>query len=191
MSSPKRLALDNSALVNLLACGLTAEAIALSDYILVIEERVEAEFLRYSGKRKEELRIFAESGPVHLERMGSAAQDDFVELVAAGPTDDLGDGEAGTIAHAFQTDCDVAIDDQKARNVCNRRFPRLRLIFTVELFLRPTFRAAHTPSLASEALFAALEKGRMRVPAHLVDAVAAVIGSDRVKQCESIPRHRR
>lgn len=191
MASSQRLALDNSALVNLLACGLTAEAIALSEYALVVEERVQAEFLRYSSKRSEELRVFAASGLVLLERMGPAAQEDFLELVGAGPADDLGDGEAGTIAHANHSACDVAVDDQKARNVCARRFPKIQLTFTVELFLRPAFRGAHPSGLVSEALFAALDKGRMRVPAAFVEQVAVVIGADRVRECQSIPRHRR
>lgn len=121
---------------------------------------------------------------VALDAEGAAL---FVSLVGAESPDDLGDGEAATLAFASRNQLCAAIDERKARRVAGERFPELTLVSTVDLFRTPSVIEALGADLAN-AVHGALVSARMRVAALDAPWIIESIGLDRARECTALRR---
>ena len=141
MQSPSKLSrsiapvfLDTSVLINLLAADCVEEmAIALARP-LQIAEQVSKELIRDprdGGDGSATLKRLVLGGALGVVALDAAQGEQFVALVGAAPPDDLGDGEAATLACGC-SGC-VAIDERKARRIALRDFPNLTLYSTLDL----------------------------------------------------------
>ncbi|MCP9630185.1 type II toxin-antitoxin system VapC family toxin [Rhodopseudomonas palustris] len=127
------------------------------------------------------------AGLVDVVELPQKAEETFLGLVAGGVSQTLDDGEAATLALALQTEAVAIIDERKAVNLAQERFPNLRVLSTTELLLSEAMQAAFPPLQIQDLLFRALKDARMRVPEPLLDAVCKCIGPDRAAECLSLP----
>ena len=83
------------------------------------------------------------------------------------------------------------IDERKANRICAHRFADLVTGSTVDLLAQDDVQAALGRDRLASAVFNALYYGRMRVLPHHLDWAVNLIGPERAKQCESLPRSAR
>ena len=120
-------------------------------------------------------------------RLGNTGLSDFARLVNGLAAETLDDGEAATIACAVETGGIAVIDERKAIRICAERFPNLALGCTVDLLAQRDVQAALGHGLA-DAVFNALERGRMHVPDQYGRWVVELIGVERAARCRSLPK---
>jgi predicted nucleic acid-binding protein len=130
------------------------------------------------------------SGRVRIVPLGDTGTRHFFNLVSGPAAQTLDDGEAATIALALETEPPAVplIDERKANRICANRFADLVTGSTVDLLAQDGVQAALGRDRLASAVFKALYFGRMRVLPHHLDWVVNLIGPDRAKQCESLPR---
>jgi len=112
----------------------------------------------------------------------------YEALVDGNASSTLDDGEAATIAYAIEVGGIAVIDERKARRICGERFPRLRLLSTVDLLLDDLIANAIGRNAQAESIYNALLAARMRVPEEKLSSVISVIGRDRAGKCVSLPK---
>jgi predicted nucleic acid-binding protein len=127
---------------------------------------------------------------VRIVPLGGTGTRHFFDLVSGPAAQTLDDGEAATIALALETAPPTVplIDERKANRICTHRFADLVTGSTVDLLAQDDVHAALGRDRLASAVFNALYFGRMRVLPHHLDWVVSLIGPDRAKQCESLPR---
>ena len=122
--------------------------------------------------------------PVRLGEVGVAR---FGSLVSGSAMGTVDDGEAATIACAFERKAVALIDERKAIRICADRLPDLAIGCTVDVFAQRDVQAALGRRLA-DIVFNALARGRMRVPDRYGRWVVDLIGRDRAARCRSLPK---
>jgi predicted nucleic acid-binding protein len=188
------LIVDASVVINLNASGSAAEILrAVPNPVLVVD--VVTDELRTATRSKRNdaallARLVAE-GLIAEVSIGDLRQDHFEGLVLGDNADTLDDGEAATIACAFEKGAVAVIDERKAKRICRARFTQLHVASTIDLIGLDVVASSLGPRLHAESVFKALIDGRMRVlPEHL-DWVVGLIGIERAAQCPSLPGHAR
>jgi len=111
----------------------------------------------------------------------------FESLVSGSAAETLDDGEAATIACAIERAAVALIDDRKAIRICTERFPNLTVGCTVDVLAQRHVQAALGRQLG-EAVYSALENGRMRVPDRYGPWVVDLIGKERAAGCRSLAK---
>lgn len=184
-TKPARLVLDASVLINLIATGCAVEILgALGEVALAAEEAIGEV---YRNPRPESaadappLGALLTGGWIERLNLTGMALETFVDLGG-----ELADGEAATIAHALAIDGVAVLDERKARGLCGRRYPGLRLGSSVGLLRHARVAAALGTARQAEAVFDALHYARMRVLPEHDTWVRTVLGDDRVMLCPSL-----
>ncbi|MBI3672626.1 MAG: hypothetical protein HY245_04240 [Rhizobiales bacterium] len=109
-------------------------------------------------------------------------------LVVGRGIDTLDDGEAATVADTAESGTMAILDERTANCICAVRYPQMRLGSTIDLLAHSSVETFLGAASVADAVFAALQKARMRVlPCHL-DWLITLIGQDRVQECSSLPR---
>ena len=184
---------DTSVVINLNATQYS-EAIleALPNPFLVVPEVVpELESGLQSGRNDvAALEAWIASGRVRIGQLGHAGVQRFSNLVSGPAAQTLDDGEAATIALALEMKPHAIplIDERKANRICADRFANLVTGSSVDLLAQDDVQAALGSAQLADAVFNALLVGRMRVLPHHLDWVVNLIGPERARQCESLPR---
>ena len=184
---------DTSVVINLNATQCS-EAIleALPNPFLVVSEVVpELESGLQSGRNDvAALEAWITSGRVRIEQLGYAGVQHFSNLVSGPAAQTLDDGEAATIALALEIKPHAIplIDERKANRICSDRFAHLVTGSSVDLLTQDDVQVALGNAPLADAVFNALLVGRMRVLPHHLDWVVYLIGPERARQCESLPR---
>lgn len=182
---PARLVLDASVAINLVATPYPFEILeALGEAALAPDEvigEVDRNPRPGSTPSASPLAALIATGRIERVSLTGTMVETFVDLAG-----ELGDGESATIAIAIAIGGVAVVDERKARGLCGRRFPGLRLGSSVGLLRHPRVADALGDARQAEAVFDALRFARMRVlPEH--DAwVRRVLGDDRVKLCPSL-----
>lgn len=188
------LVLDASVLINLLATGRLDSILACLGTSAVVVEEVIREVRRDPRDRREHPEIltpFIEKATLTRVSLATAEPmlEHYLDLAAGvGDQDDLGDGEAASIACAIHHRYAVALDERKARAVCSLRYPELQVYSTLDIFrtLEQSggFRAEHV----SESVFDALRFARMRVPHEHEEWVRGLLSQEQLRSCPSLRR---
>jgi predicted nucleic acid-binding protein len=182
---------DTSTIINLNATGCAADILTALPYRVVAVDVVRDELENGRAKGRSDASKFAAlvaANLIDVVVLGSDGLNHFEGLVIGAASETLDDGEAATIAYATEADAVALIDEHKAIRLCASRFPKLRLGSTVDLFAHPSVRSALGISGLADAVHRALIDARMRVMAHHVAGVVALIGSERAARCPSLPR---
>lgn len=189
MSRAAHLVLDASAWINILGTGCAEEILgALQGERLVVDlasAEVERHPLRATATSP--LEPLVRSGLVVRRSLDSTALATFVSLVGAEPPDDLGDGEAATIALAHHSNFTAVLDERKARRVALERFTGLQLMSTVGIFRSDAVTGALRDRLP-DAVYSALITARMRVLESDAAWVVDCIGLERARASPSMSR---
>ena len=149
-----------------------------------------------SGRRKgrnhmDVFQALVSLGHSQVVHLGSVGLKRFGELVSGAAATTLDDGEAATIAYAIEHRITALIDERKATRVCRERFEELSIGCTVDLLAHAKVASALGREELSEAVFNALYHGRMRVPARHREGVVDLVGTERARQCASLPQSAR
>ncbi len=182
---------DASVVINLNATGCAAAILDALPFRVAATDVVATELGadRRSGRNDAALlNELTAAGRIAIRPLDAAAAQLFGGLVAGPTAETLDDGEAASIAVAVMCDAIVAIDERKARRICARRFPGLRLLSTVELLLHDDVTRQLGRDRQSNAIFRALQTARMRVLPEDVDRIVELIGADRGRECPSLPK---
>lgn len=185
------MVIDASVVINLNATGCAVEILdafpnpfAVTD--VALEELAKGE--RSGHRDSHHLRQLVNRGVVDLESLGTSGQATFSSLVSGSAIATLDDGEAATIARAIEAREIAVIDERKARNICESRYPHLTVISTADLLIDNIVRDALGQNRQVDAIVSALQGARMRVPPSRVERVVDIIGNERALICNSLPK---
>ena len=184
---------DTRVVINLNAtkCAETILEALPNPFLVVSEVVLELESGLQTGRNDAAaLKEWRTSGRVQIVPLGDTGTRHFFNLVSGPAAQTLDDGEAATIAHALETEPPAIplIDERKANRICAHRFADLVTGSTVDLLAQDDVQAALGRDRLASAVFNALYYGRMRVLPHHLNWVVNLIGPERAKQCESLPR---
>lgn len=185
--------LDASVLINALATGRMTEVLTAVAARCLVTDQAFAEVWTNPRetprlKRPGLLEPWVASGTLSRETLGGDALMTYVDLIGADPPDDLGDGEAATIALAASLGAIAALDDTKAIGICRKRFVGVPIVTTLDLLKRVSALSALPETELHTAIFDALRFARMRVPAEHDAWVRQVVGPERLPLCTSLKR---
>ena len=190
---PAPVVLDTSVVIKLNATGCSGTILrALPNRCLVVEQvSLELQIGRRTGRGDADaLAMLIEQKLVEHTQLGDTGMHHFATLVSGSAAETLDDGEAGTIACALEQGAVALVDERKAIRICAERFPSLGIGCTVDVLAQRHVQAALGGGLA-DAVFNALDRGRMRVPDHHGQWVVDLIGRVRAAGCRSLPRRLR
>lgn len=180
---------DTSTMINLGASGCAAAVLQALPNRVVLTDTAVAELRtdRRTGRDDAKLvRSLIRDNLADVAALADFKQDHFAALVAGPAVETLDDGEATTIACALEINAGAVIDDGKAVSICARKYPRLVLASTVDLFAHSAIVAALGESTLADALYAALQTARMRVLPRHEKWVTSLIGETRARSCFSL-----
>lgn len=181
---------DTSVVINLNATGCAGAILQSLPNRCVVVENVWRELQAGSRSgRGDAAALSALVGQrlVGQAQLGDTGLSDFARLVSGRAAETLDDGEAATIACAVEMDAIAVIDERKAVRICTERYPNLTLGCTVDLLAQHNVQAVLGHGLA-DAVFNALDRGRMHVPEHYGRWVVDLIGEQRAAECRSLPK---
>ena len=120
--------------------------------------------------------------------MGELGAQNFQDLVSGPAKDTLDDGEAATMAIAFELNATPPLDERKAARICAEKFAELVVGCSIDIFAHEEIENHLGRGKLVDAAFNALKYGRMRVPPHFIHWVVNLIGQERAKECKSLPK---
>lgn len=187
------IVLDASVLINLLATGRLDSILPQVCASAVVVEEVVAEVRRNPRDRKETPAIlepfFSRAVLTRASISGSEEMlESYLDLAGADEQEDLGDGEAASIAYAVHHHYPVALDERKAIGVCRRRFPELQICSSLEILRALASSGSFPPHHVVESVFDALKFARMRVPLEHDPWVRGLLSTDQLRDCPSMRR---
>jgi predicted nucleic acid-binding protein len=183
------LVVDASVAINLLGSGSPAELLRALHRPLVMEETARDEVWRNPADgrpAREALDRLVETGLLIYARLSERAYTVFTELTGAEPPDDLGDGEAATIAHAEEVSGVVIADDGKAERIARARSTSIDVLSTLDLLSSTAVMGAIDSERLAELTTAMLQNARMRVSTRHRVWVVSLIGQERAARCRSL-----
>ena len=187
---PAPVVTDTSVVINLNATGNAAAILgALPNRCVVVEAvSLELQAGRRTGRGDADaLAVLIDQHLVERVQLGDLGMSHFESLVSGSAAETLDDGEAATIACAIERSAVALIDDRKAIRICTERFPNLTVGSTVDVLAQRHVQSALGTRLG-DAVFSALDLGRMRVPDPYGPWVVDLIGQERAARCRSLPK---
>ncbi len=184
------LVADTSTIINLIATGVANDVLTALPHRVVVADCVptELEVGRTRGRAAyDALMALAAAAVIDIVALPEAANAHFESLVVGDAVETLDDGEAATIAYAVECSATALVDERKATRISAQRFPTLRVACTVDVLIHPAVQARLGEERLREAVFGALNDGKMSVlPQHL-EWIVALIGEERAARCPSLP----
>lgn len=180
---------DTSAIINLNASGCAAAVLQALPNRVVITDTVLAELSTDKRTGRDDAKLvqsLVHAGLAAVAALADLKEDHFAALVAGPAAETLDDGEAATIACALETNAVAIIDDRKAIALCARKYPNLGVASTVDVFAHSVVVTALGHAALADAVYAALQTARMRVPPDHEKWVIGLIGAARAKSCPSL-----
>lgn len=188
--SPAVLVLDASVVVNLNATGCADEIIGTLGHSCVVTDNVlrELELGEARGySDATQLKQLRDNKLLDIVCLDPRMNGTYIQLVAGSTADTLDDGEAATLAYAVGDNAWAAIDERKALRICRERFAKVHTASTIDLLAYPTLANSLGRPVLADAIHNALVSANMRVFEHQLDWVVEMIGSNRARQCLSLP----
>ena len=152
---------DTSAVINLNASGCAAAVLQALPNRMVLTDTVLAELRtdKRTGRDDAKLiRSLIDADLVAVAALADLKKDHFSALVAGPAAETLDDGEAATVAYALEMNAVAIIDDGKAVALCSRKYPKLVVASTVDVFAHDAIVTALAHGRLSDAVYAALQK---------------------------------
>jgi hypothetical protein len=191
MQSPSKLNLDGSALfldasavINLVASNQMEEILLALACPILIEETVCGEFKRNprdGSSSKGVIEALVARSRLTVVKMSDVQFEMFLRLTGCPPPDDLGDGEAATLACADGAGAAI-IDEKKAMRIAVRDFSKMSVYSSLDLICSETVSNRLGRSGVSDAVYEALKVARMRVPHHWRNWIRDLLGQDRATE---------
>ncbi len=190
--SGRILVLDASVIINMNATGCSEAILGCFPGKVVVTTNVAVELAhgRRNGHLDAELldRLVSQ-GLVALHHLGPPAEPHYESLISGSARNTLDDGEAATIALAYEVGGVAMIDERKAHRICAERYPSLVVMPSIRLLLDPSVAEILGVARQIQAIKNALELARMRVPQEIIADLQALIGTDEMRRYPSLPRY--
>ena len=183
---------DTSVVINLNSSRFADTILDVLPNRLLVVDQVFAELEAGQGNEHTDfhrLSALVAQGRVEAVHLGAAENLHYDSLVGDVTSESLGDGEAATIAFAHGRCAVALVDDRKAIRIGSERFPDLALGCSLDLFTQHDVRSELGCEGLRDAVFNALEVGRMRVSPDAARWVVDLIGPERASRCRSLARH--
>lgn len=187
----KPLIADASVVINLNATLCAARIIMSVPHKLHVTENARIELqggIRNGHQDSEKLDELIKTGAVQITDLGSEGLAIYESLIEGLREATLDDGEAATIACAYERKGIAIIDERKARSLCSARFPDLTIVSSAEVLASDCVAKALGREAQIAAIVNALQGGRMRVPLERVKMVVGLIGTEQALSCPSLPK---
>lgn len=152
-------------LINLVATGRAEEILSALGRPVFVAEEVGREFLRDPRDGSDgqlTLKHLVTAGALRVSTMSDAQVERFIGLVGAPFPDDLGDGEAATIATAVGAGV-IALDEAKGARVVGQNHPQLLIYSSLDLICSTPVLAALGVAAMQDGVRSGIRLGRMRV----------------------------
>jgi hypothetical protein len=188
-SKHKVLVIDASVAINLLGTGRAADILRILGRQVLVDEMALKEVARDPFSKlpgREAMGALQSACVISTVRLSASAFDMFLELVGATPPDDLGDGEAATIAQSFDIGGVPVIDERKATRISVSLRPEHPILHTIDILACSEITTALSIRELGDLVYAALSHARMRVPIACRDWVCDVIGTERARNGPSL-----
>lgn len=188
------LVVDASVVINLNATLCASDIIGTFRSGMSVTENARIELeggIRNGHRDAEKLRLLIKQGAVRVVHLGHAALAIYESLIEGAAEMTLDDGEAATIAYAYETSAIAILDERKARRLCASRFPHVNIGSSAELLSCDCVRRQLGKEQQITAIMNALRNGRMRVPIEHVPKIVKLIGEENAVSCTSLPRSAR
>lgn len=185
------LILDTSVVINLHASAHGEEVLAALPFRLATPGIVSDELNRQSSKSSGERDFLAQAYKLGLIERIEMTDDEyqmFTKLVVLAPS--LDDGEAATIAIARSREFVPVIDERKGRARALAIMSQQSPAWSLNLIRHPTVVSKLGEQAATEALYNALYRGRMRIAPDHADQVISVIGLEQASRCTCLPGYK-
>lgn len=182
---------DASVVINLNATLCAGQIIVSVPHKLHVTDNARIELqagIRNGHRDAEMLEELIKAGVVQIAELGAEGLAVYESLIEGPREATLDDGEAATIACAFERKGIAIIDERKARGLCRTRFPDLPIVSSAEVLASHYVAKALGREAQITAVVNALQGGRMRVPLEHVGAIVALIGDEHALSCPSLPK---
>ena len=163
-SSP--LFLDASVIINLVASERSDEILKALGRPIYLEKTICSEFIRDprdGSDAKMVIEKLVNQGLLKIITLSSSKYEIFLSVTGALPPDDLGDGEAATIACASGVGVAV-IDERKATRIATKVFPNMPVYSSLDLLCADCMIKGLGKAIVINAVRDAIRNARMRVP---------------------------
>jgi hypothetical protein len=185
----RTLVLDASVVINLLGSAQPERLLrALARPVLVVDVARNEVKRDPSNNRAAApiLDALESTGLITYVTLSDPAYGTFLDLVGAPAPDDMGDGEAATIAHAEEIKGTILLDERKAQRIAVARPASRPVLNTLDLLSSCAIAEGLSGVELAELVFASLRNARMRVPAAFRPWAMALIGPQRAAQCPTL-----
>ncbi len=180
------LFLDASVVINLVASNYMEGILLALQRPILITENVCAEFKRHprDGSSSEQvIETLKNRRRVQIAKMSNSQFELFLQLTGYPPPDDLGDGEAATLACANGSGSAV-IDDKKAIRIALRDFPGQPVYSTLDILCAEQVLRGLGNGVVEQAVYDAIRIGRMRVPDPWKNWLCGLLGKARASELQ-------
>ncbi len=160
------LFLDASVIINLVASNRADEILKALARPIVIEKTACNEFKRDprdGSDAKTVINSLVRSNQIKVTSLSDLQYETFLNLTGALPPDDIGDGEAATLACANGVGA-VVIDDRKAIRITTKDFPHIVIYSSLDILCADCVFSALGKDAVANALRDSINKARMRIP---------------------------
>jgi predicted nucleic acid-binding protein len=184
------VATDTSTVITLNATGCGREIIQAIPNKFVVLDAVASELHEGRRRGRRDADLLGElvtARVVEVVELDDSSGIHFEKLVVGAAALTLDDGEAATIAYACSHHAVAIIDERKATRLCAEMYPSLRCGSTVDILAHPAVQQRLGKKVLADAVFNALQNGRMRVFPQNVEWVVSLIGRERAAGCASFP----
>lgn len=182
---------DASVVINLNATLCAAQIIVSVPHKLHVTDNARIELqggIRNGHRDADKLDELIKAGAVQIVELGPDGLAIYESLIEGPREATLDDGEAATIACAYERKGIAIIDERKARSLCRSRFPALAIVSSAEMLVSEYVAKALGREAQIAAIVNALQGGRMRVPLEQVEMVMDLIGTEQALSCPSLPK---
>lgn len=158
--------LDTSVVINLLAAGCMGTIQTALNRPLIIPEEVAGELTRDPRDNSSGRALLADLKQrecISIHQLTSEQSAHFFTLVSAESPDDLGDGEAATLACAINYG-KAAIDERKARRIAARDHSNVMLFSSLDILCSAQSYQFYGAEAVEDMVRKAITIGRMRIP---------------------------
>ena len=181
---------DTSVIINLINSMRTELILRILPGQVSLTHQVQAEIEKGRPNDRKEPDLLNDLISKHAffpKELGPKGQTVLERLTIGSSEVSLGDGEASTIAKAYEDSNVAVIDDVKATKVCQAFFPSVRVATSIDLLLHQNMCNRIEREELADIVYNALRNARMFVPAKYYSRVVNLIGLERAKHCDSLP----
>jgi predicted nucleic acid-binding protein len=185
------LVLDANVIINFLGSGIPEKLFGSLDVDLIVAEQVFREVMHDPSRRVSPqawLKDIEARCLIEIVKPSGSALETYLELASEPHPNHLDDGEAATIAVAFERGGIAVLDEERARRICQARYPAISFSSTVDLLHRVSMTGKIPKDEFRATVFKALCIAKMQVRAEMLKWVINMIGEEDAKQCPSLSR---